>query len=81
PFLASCSRLWKVLSTASGRTHLDHIELHRKYGPVVRIAPNEVSVASPEAARTLLSAGKRFFKTPFYSVFPAAANTEIYTEI
>lgn len=81
PFLASCSRLWKVLSTASGRTHLDHIELHRKYGPVVRIAPNEVSVASPEAARTLLSAGKRFFKTPFYSVFPPAENPDIFTEI
>ncbi|KAL0472552.1 cytochrome P450 [Neurospora intermedia] len=81
PILASCSRLWKVLSTASGRTHLDHIELHRKYGPVVRIAPNEVSVASPEAARTLLSAGKRFFKTPFYSVFPPAENPDIFTEI
>ncbi|KAK3956653.1 cytochrome P450 [Pseudoneurospora amorphoporcata] len=80
PFLASCSRLWKVLSTARGRTHLDHIDLHRKYGPVVRIAPNEVSVASPEAARTLLSAGKRFFKTPFYGVFPPPENPDIFTE-
>lgn len=80
PFLASFSRLWKVFSTASGRTHLDHVELHRKYGPIVRIAPNEVSVASPEAARTLLSAGKRFFKTPFYGVFPPPENPDIFTE-
>jgi hypothetical protein len=80
PFLASFTRLWKVKSTASGRTHLDHIELHRKYGPVVRIAPNEVSVSSPEAARTLLSAGKRFFKTPFYGVFPPPENPDIFTE-
>ncbi|CCC09088.1 hypothetical protein SMACR_03083 [Sordaria macrospora] len=80
PCLASCSRLWKVLSTARGRTHLDHIALHRKYGPVVRIAPNEVSVASPEAARTLLSAGKRFFKTSFYGVFPPPENPDIFTE-
>ncbi|KAK0643791.1 cytochrome P450 [Cercophora newfieldiana] len=80
PFLASFSRLWMVKSTASGRTHLDHIELHRKYGPVVRIAPNEVSIASPEAARTLLSAGKRFFKTPFYGVFPPPENPDIFTE-
>ena len=80
PFLASISRLWMVKSTASGRTHLDHIELHRKYGPVVRIAPNEVSIASPEAARTLLSAGKRFFKTPFYGVFPPPENPDIFTE-
>ncbi|KAK3307209.1 cytochrome P450 [Chaetomium strumarium] len=80
PFLASVTRLWKVKSTASGRTHLEHIELHRKYGPVVRIAPNEVSVSSPEAARTLLSAGKRFFKTPFYGVFPPPENPDIFTE-
>lgn len=80
PFLASFSRLWKVMSTARGRTHLDHIKLHKKYGPVVRIAPNEVSVASPEAARTLLSAGKRFFKTPFYGVFPPPENPDIFTE-
>jgi Cytochrome P450 len=80
PFLASFSRLWKVISIASGHTHLDFIELHRKYGPVVRIAPNELSIASPEAARTLLSAGKRFYKTPFYGVFPPPENPDIFTE-
>ncbi|KAL2130571.1 hypothetical protein VTI74DRAFT_6216 [Chaetomium olivicolor] len=80
PFLASISRLWKVLSTASGHTHLDHIALHRRYGPVVRIAPNEVSLSSPEAARALLSAGRRFFKTPFYGVFPPPENPDIFTE-
>lgn len=81
PFLASFSRLWKFKSTWGGQTHLEHIELHRKYGPVVRIGPNEVSIASPEAARTLLSAGKRFFKTPFYAVFPPPENPDIFTEI
>lgn len=81
PFLASCSRLWKVISTVKGQTNYDHIELHRKYGPVVRIAPNEVSVASPAAARALLSAGKRFYKTDFYAVFPPPQNADIFTEI
>jgi hypothetical protein len=80
PVLASFSRLWKVKSTASGQTHLDHIALHKKYGPVVRIAPNEVSLSSPEAARNLLSAGKRFHKTPFYGVFPPPENPDIFTE-
>jgi hypothetical protein len=81
PFLASVTRLWKVWSTASGHTHLDHIALHRRHGPVVRIAPGEVSVSSPEAARTLLSAGKRFYKTGFYAVFPPPENPDIFTEI
>jgi hypothetical protein len=81
PFLASFSRLWKVLSTASGHTHLDHVALHEKYGPVVRIAPNEVSISSPEAARTVLSAGKHFYKTDFYAVFPPPENPDIFTEV
>lgn len=80
PWLASVSRLWKVKSTMSGRTHLDHVELHQKYGPIVRIAPNEVSLASPEAARLLLSAGKGFHKTDFYGVFPPPENPDIFTE-
>ncbi|KAK7729398.1 hypothetical protein SLS53_009248 [Cytospora paraplurivora] len=58
----------------------EHIELHKKYGPIVRIAPDEVSLSSPEAARTLLSAGKRFYKTKFYSVFPPVENPDIFTE-
>lgn len=81
PWLARHTRLWKLMSVASEHTHWDHVELHRKYGPVVRIAPNEVSLASPEAARTLLSAGKRFYKTKFYYVFPPPENPDIFTEI
>ncbi|KAI1481787.1 cytochrome P450 [Daldinia eschscholtzii] len=81
PFLASFSRLWKVMSTISERTHLDHIELHRKYGPIVRISPNELSFSSPSVARHVLSAGKRFYKTDFYSVFPPPENPDIFTEI
>lgn len=80
PYLASVTRLWKVYSTALGRTHLDHIALHRKYGPLVRIAPQEVSIASPEAARIVLSAGKGFHKTDFYGVFPPPENPDIFTE-
>ncbi|CAN8096549.1 unnamed protein product [Discula destructiva] len=81
PWLARYTRLWKTLSTASEHTHWDHVALHREYGPVVRIAPNEVSLASPEAARTLLSAGKHFYKTKFYWVFPPPENPDIFTEV
>lgn len=80
PWLASYTRLWKVISTASTRTHYDHLHIHRKYGPVVRIAPDEVSISSPEAARAVLSAGKRFYKTQFYGVFPPPENPDIFTE-
>ncbi|TDZ62042.1 Cytochrome P450 monooxygenase [Colletotrichum trifolii] len=81
PALASVTRWWNVATTASGRSHLRHIALHRAYGPVVRTAPNEVSLSSPEAARHVLSAGKRFYKTRFYGVFPPVENPDIFTEV
>ncbi|KAI0449424.1 cytochrome P450 [Xylaria acuta] len=81
PFLASCSRLWKIRSAISENSQWEHIDLHKKYGPVVRIGPNEVSFSSPHVARNLLSAGKRFYKTDFYSVFPPPENPDIFTEI
>ena len=81
PVLASVSRLWKLKSTLSGHTNLDHVAIHEKYGRIVRIAPDEVSLSSPEAARTVLSAGKRFYKTDFYGVFPPPENPDIFTEV
>jgi len=81
PFLASGTRLWKVWSVSTGHTELDHIAIHRKYGPVVRIAPNELSFSNPLAAKEVLTAGKGFYKTDFYGVFPPPENPDIFTEV
>ncbi|KAK4508087.1 hypothetical protein PRZ48_001825 [Zasmidium cellare] len=80
PFLASGSRAWKVWSTWSGHTEMDHIRVHERYGPIVRIAPDELSLASPKAAREVLAADKGFHKTDFYKVFPPPENPDIFTE-
>ncbi|WPG97278.1 Hypothetical protein R9X50_00005200 [Acrodontium crateriforme] len=80
PFLASGSRAWKVWSTWGGHTEKDHIRIHEKYGPIVRIAPNELSFSSPNAAKDILAAGKGFHKTDFYAVFPPPENPDIFTE-
>lgn len=69
-----------VISTYGGKTETDHIALHRRYGPIVRIAPSELSFASPHAAREILAAGKGFRKTDFYGVFPPPENPDIFTE-
>lgn len=81
PFIASGTRLWKLLSVASGKTEHTRINLHRKYGRVVRLGPNELSFASPQAAREVLAAGKGFYKTDFYRVFPPPENPDIFTEV
>ncbi|KPI39733.1 Pisatin demethylase [Cyphellophora attinorum] len=68
-------------NTYNGHTELDHIALHQKYGPVVRTAPNEVSFASPNAAKDIFAVGKGFHKTWFYSVFPPKHAPDIFTEV
>lgn len=48
---------------------------------MVRVAPNEVSFASPNAAKDIFTVGKGFNKTDFYKVFPPPENPDIFAEI
>lgn len=58
PFLAKVTRFWHTKQYASGQWHDISLELHRKYGPVVRIAPDEVSFVDAEALKKLYSYSK-----------------------
>ncbi|KAJ9644915.1 hypothetical protein H2204_001377 [Knufia peltigerae] len=80
PFLASCTRAWRMWSVWTGKNEQHYIDVHRKYGPIVRTGPNEVSLSSPEAALDLFKTGKGFHKTDFYGVFPPPENPDIFTE-
>ncbi len=53
---------WSKRRTGTGVRTL--LALHEKHGPVVRLAPNEISVNSAEALRTVYVGG--FEKTRFY---------------
>ncbi|KAI0468464.1 cytochrome P450 [Xylaria cf. heliscus] len=46
PFFARVTELWRTTHYFRGTWFDDIIELHRKYGPVVRISPSEVSVTN-----------------------------------
>ena len=56
-FSASLLPLWirSKRQTGSGVSTL--LALHEKHGPVVRLAPNEISVNSPDALRTVYTGG------------------------
>jgi hypothetical protein len=62
PFLATISPLWKLRGALNGTLHTDITEIHRKYGTIVRIAPDEVSIADPEAIRIIYGHGSGFTK-------------------
>jgi hypothetical protein len=54
---------------ASKRREYIH-ELHKRYGPVVRLGPNEVSFTSLEAMKEIYSSGgSGYDKTEFYTLF------------
>ncbi|KAB8253313.1 cytochrome P450 [Aspergillus flavus] len=71
PFAAKLSKGWRAYKTANGQWHRKLVDLHRKYGHVVRIAPNELSVGDPSSFRKIYSpaeAGNGFNKAACYSV-------------
>jgi hypothetical protein len=47
------------------------VSSHEKYGPLVRIAPNEVSIGTPKAVCQIYPVStSAFMKSDWYSVFP-----------
>uniref|UniRef100_A0A0D2Y3M3 Isotrichodermin C-15 hydroxylase n=1 Tax=Fusarium oxysporum (strain Fo5176) TaxID=660025 RepID=A0A0D2Y3M3_FUSOF len=72
PKLAAVSDIWYALKWTSGRYPFIMEETHRKYGDVVRIAPNELSFATVQAYHDIyghaLKDKKRFIKGSWYDV-------------
>ncbi|ETS80072.1 hypothetical protein PFICI_07601 [Pestalotiopsis fici W106-1] len=62
PLGARISRLWYLKHVVGGNFHRRNIELHRLYGPVVRIAPGQYSIDDPEAVKVIYGIGKSFEK-------------------
>ena len=62
PFLARFSRFWYFFELYKGSFEETNIELHKKYGPIVRIAPHEYSVDDVDAARTIYGHGNACIK-------------------
>jgi hypothetical protein len=53
PFTASFSNFWKLRQVWNGNMHKQGVRIHEDYGPIVRIGPNHISVASPEAVNVI----------------------------
>jgi hypothetical protein len=69
PWLASVSRLWVMRRLKAGDMDKVQRNLHRRYGPLIRIAPNEISCADPEAIKLLYRTAAPLTKTDFYPVW------------
>ncbi|KEF59933.1 uncharacterized protein A1O9_04781 [Exophiala aquamarina CBS 119918] len=54
PVLARFTDLWRFVDACLGHREQTILRLHQKYGPVVRIGPNCVTVADPDALDLIL---------------------------
>ncbi|KUI64589.1 Pisatin demethylase [Cytospora mali] len=68
PFWAKLTKAYRVYMIIRGHSHRDYPSLHKKYGPVVRVAPNELSIADPQAFREIYRAGNNFLKSDTHDV-------------
>ena len=55
------------------------LALHREYGPVVRVGPNEVSFNSTSALRTIYGAGSGFERTQIYHMFEVYGRKNMFS--
>lgn len=65
----------------ANRTQYVH-ELHKKYGPAVRLTPDEVSFASYDAVKEIYcSSGSGYDKTEFYDLFKVYGRRTMFTTL
>ena len=63
PFAAKFSNLWLLLQARQGKRYLSVDQAHKKYGKLVRIQPNHVSIADDGAINTIYGHGNGFLKS------------------
>lgn len=66
PPLARISRLWSRIGNFHGRKSERIHEAHVKYGPVVRVGPNEISFADPAAVQEIYTSNDFTKEETFY---------------
>ncbi|KAM3081914.1 hypothetical protein ACMFMG_004378 [Clarireedia jacksonii] len=68
PLLASISDIWRWNAVWHENIHIRSLQLHNKYGPLVRIGPKCISVSSPEGIQAIYVNKKGLQKAPMYGI-------------
>jgi hypothetical protein len=71
PKLNAMTKWYQVYIDFTKKRTLYIHSLHEKYGPVVRIGPNELSFTGEEPMKVIYGAGTSFYKPHFYDLFIA----------
>lgn len=62
PLLAHLTGWWRFFDVFRGLTQHTHVQLHKKYGDIVRLGPDVLSFADPAAVKDIYGLKKGFVK-------------------
>ena len=68
PPVAAYTGLWRLYDVWKGQAHWTAIELHKKYGKLVRTAPSVVSVGDADEIPKIYNIKGEYTKTGFYPI-------------
>ncbi|CZT17471.1 related to pisatin demethylase [Ramularia collo-cygni] len=69
PFEARLSGSWRNRRYLKGSWHDDILQVHEKYGAIVRISPDELSIVDEHATKQLYGHGSKALKTEWYGTW------------
>ncbi|KAL1609239.1 hypothetical protein SLS59_001603 [Nothophoma quercina] len=69
PFPAAFTNFWLLLQARRGHRYLSVDNAHKKYGQMVRIQPNHISIADADAIPIIYGHGSGMLKSEFYDAF------------
>lgn len=81
PFQAKIASFWLYKQAYYGTEASTLAKLHAKHGPIVRIAPNELDIATGEALNAIYVKGGGFLKPAYYSNFDIDGHPTIFSAI
>lgn len=81
PVFGKLTDLYRLLLVRTESAHEHHLCLHERYGPFVRLGPNNVSVSSPAAIPVLYNTRTRYLKSAFYPVMGNVAHGKVVPTI
>lgn len=74
PLFASLTNNWRAVDVWRRETHYSFRRIHEKYGEIVRIAPNVLSFANPDAISEIYSLNKGYTKVSMECPFTSASS-------
>ncbi|CAE6424738.1 unnamed protein product [Rhizoctonia solani] len=78
PRLAAFTNWWMFRLVRSGHHSEAVKELYEKYGTFVRLGPNHISIADPDAFESVYGHGKGLLKSEFYHAFQGGPETDTF---